>query len=258
MSTLSVAAVQMSIDWLDKKANLDYLQGILADIPQTDLIVLPETFATGFAIDHATITEPQQGGEVLSWMRETAQVQNSVIAGSVLVEHKQRKVNRFYWVYPDGQVEYYDKRHLFRLGNEQEHVIGGTQRKIFQVKGVKILPQVCYDMRFPVWSRNRQDYDLIVSVANWPAVRRKAWDALLTARAIENQAYLVGVNRVGEDGKNITHSGGTIIYDYAGEVLAKAQDNQQQVIYAEIDLALLEKFKNKFPFYMDADKFEIK
>ncbi|MCW8876675.1 MAG: hypothetical protein OQK51_06395 [Kangiellaceae bacterium] len=182
---------------------------------------------------------------------------NCVIAGSVLVEKSTKKSNRFYWVYPDGSTYFYDKRHLFRLGNEQDFVVAGDDRIVLNVNGVRILPLVCYDLRFPVWSRNRNDYDMIVNVANWPAVRRIVWDTLLKARAMENQAFVIGVNRVGEDGKGVPHSGGTVALDFLGEPLALAEDNKEQIIHVEIDIGKLARFKEKFPAFLDADNFEI-
>lgn len=263
MSSLTIAAIQFDIQWLNKKANLEYLDQLLYGSHQVDLILLPETFSTGFAIDIENAGEPEQGGMILNWMRTKAELLESVIAGSVLVNQKNksnnktRKVNRFYWVYPNGKVEYYDKRHLFRLGNEQDHVLAGTERKILTIKDIRILPSVCYDLRFPVWSRNRNDYDLMINVANWPAVRRNVWDTLLKARAMENQAYVVGVNRVGKDGKGIMHSGGTAVYDFNGEVISATQDNQQEMIITKIDLNKLAEFKCKFPFFLDGDEFSL-
>jgi predicted amidohydrolase len=144
------------------------------------------------------------------------------------------------------------------LGKEQDYVNAGHVRKVIQVNDVRILPLVCYDLRFPVWSRNRNDYDLIVNVANWPSMRREAWDTLLRARAMENQAYVIGVNRVGNDGKNTPHSGGTVIYDYSGKLLTAASDHESQVITADIDLKQLANYKCKYPFFMDGDEFEVK
>ncbi len=261
MPTLKVAAVQTDIQWLDKQANLDSLQNIISEFfinnSSIDLLLLPETFATGFCLNQNEIDEPENGGVVLSWLKQIAIQFNCVIAGTVLVSHEHKKVNRFYWVRSDGTVEYYDKRHLFRMGNEQEFVSQGLERKVFEINGIKILPQVCYDLRFPVWSRNRQDYDLLVNVANWPAARRNIWDTLLKARAMENQAFVIGVNRVGDDGRGTAHSGGTAIIDFVGETIVAAEDNQQQVILAELDFSKLEKFKVSFPAYLDADRFKV-
>ena len=260
-SKLTIAAVQYDIQWLDKAANLAALEqmiaGFFADQEQVDLLLLPETFSTGFCIDDPSIKQPEDGGEDLLWLKRMASQYDCVVAGTVFVKVKDKKANRFYWAWPDGSVEYCDKRHLFRLGNEGEYVAQGQERKIFELKGIRILPQVCYDLRFPVWSRNRQDYDLLVNVANWPAARRHVWDTLLKARAMENQAYVVGVNRIRTDGKGVDHSGGTVLLDYVGEPLVAAEDNKAQVICAELDFSKLAEFKTEFPAYLDADDFEI-
>jgi omega-amidase len=261
MSTLKVAAVQYDIQWLDKKANFKKLEIMLRefflDNAAVDLLLLPETFSTGFCIDDSNVQEPEDGGADLIWLKRMAIEFNCVVAGTVLVKQDDKKVNRFYWVSTNGSVEYYDKRHLFRLGNEGDFVSQGIERKVFEINGIKILPQVCYDLRFPVWSRNKQDYDLMVNVANWPAARRHVWDTLLKARAMENQAYVVGVNRVGNDGRDTAHSGGTCFVDFVGESIVSAQDDQQQVISAELDFSALDKAKKSFPVFLDADNFEI-
>lgn len=261
MSTLTIAAVQYDIKWLDQQANFAQLTTLLAnyfkDNKAVDLLLLPETFSTGFCINKKDVQESEDGGQALMWLKAMAQQYHCAIAGSVLVSQNSKKVNRFYWVFADGSVEYYDKRHLFRLGNEQDHVEQGQERKIFTINGIKILPLVCYDLRFPVWSRNQQDYDLMINVANWPAARRHVWDTLLKARAMENQSYVVGVNRIGADGANTAHSGGTAIIDFTGETLISAADNQQQIITAALDFNKLEQFKTKFPAFLDADEFEL-
>ncbi len=260
-STLKIAAVQYDIQWLDKAANFETLERMLDDFFKdhagVDLLLLPETFSTGFCLDDPTVRESADGGEDLLWLQRMAKQHSCVVAGSVFVAQGDKKANRFYWVRPDGGVEFYDKRHLFRLGNEGDFVVPGQARQVFEINGIKILPQVCYDLRFPVWSRNRQDYDLLVNVANWPGVRRHVWDTLLKARAMENQAYVVGVNRVGDDGLGVAHSGGTCVLDYVGEPLVVAQNDKQQVISFELDFAALAQFKQAFPAFLDADDFEI-
>lgn len=262
MSTLKVAALQYDIHWLDKQINLDALEKMIRDYfehnEEVDLLLLPETFSTGFCVEDQSVREAEDGGRDLIWLKHMAEEFRCVIAGSVFVKQDGKKANRFYWVWPDGTVEYYDKRHMFRLGNEGKFVAQGESRKIFNVKGIRVLPQVCYDLRFPVWSRNLQDYDLMVNVANWPAVRRNVWDTLLKARAMENQVYVVGVNRVGDDGKGNEHSGGTCVLDFVGEVLVEAEDNYQQIIRAELDFSKLQEFKKEFPAYLDADDFDIR
>ena len=261
MSTLKIAAVQYDIQWLNKQANFDALEKMVwtffSKNEAVDLLLLPETFSTGFCIDDNNVQQPEDGGEDLLWLKKMAKQFNCVVAGTVLVKQNDKKVNRFYWVSSDGSVEFYDKRHLFRMGNEQEYVAQGVERKIFEVKGIKILPLVCYDLRFPVWSRNRQDYDVMVNVANWPAVRRNVWDTLLKARAMENQVYVVGVNRVGVDGRGTAHSGGSCFVDFAGDTIVAVEDELQQVISVELDFSALEKFKKNFPAFLDADEFKV-
>jgi predicted amidohydrolase len=261
MSTLTIAAVQYDIHWLDQQANFESLERLIANHFETndaaDLLLLPETFSTGFCINREDVQEPKDGGIALAWLKKMAQLYNCVVAGSVLVSQNDKKVNRFYWVFADGTVEHYDKRHLFRLGKEQDYVEQGQCRKIITINGIKILPLVCYDLRFPVWSRNCQDYDLMVNVANWPAARRHIWDTLLKARAMENQSFVVGVNRVGEDGNSTGHSGGTTVINFTGDTIVVAVDNQQQIISTQLDFSKLDKFKDNFPAFLDADEFEL-
>jgi len=256
MSTLTLTLVQSALHWLDKDANLAMFDKKLAEITANpDLILLPETFATGFAIN-LDCAEPENG-KVLTWLKTQAHKHNAVIAGSVLVAQGDKKANRFYWVTPKGEVNYYDKRHLFRLGSEGDYVVAGQARKTFEINGFKLLPQVCYDLRFPVFQRNNNDYDVMINVANWPAVRRHIWDTLLMARAMENLCYVVAVNRVGDDGNGVAHNGGTAVYDFKGDTLAKAKDNTQELLTVTLEKAPLEDFKTAFPAYLDADPFTL-
>ena len=256
MSTLTIALIQTSLNWLDKDANLTYFSNKVANIDKSvELILLPETFATGFAIN-LDCAEPENG-TVLNWMIATANSANAVIAGSVLVQQGDKKANRFYWVWPNGEVKFYDKRHLFCLGKEGNFVKAGEQREVFTLNGFKILPQVCYDLRFPVFQRSRNDYDVMINVANWPAVRRKVWDTLLMARAMENQCYVIGVNRIGDDGNGVAHNGGTAVYDFKGDTLAQAKDNESSVLITTLEKEPLEAFKQSFPAYLDADEFSL-
>ncbi|MEM5549255.1 amidohydrolase [Pseudoalteromonas sp. NEC-BIFX-2020_002] len=256
MSTLTLALVQTSLNWLDKAANLENFGNKIANIDKAvDLILLPETFATGFAIS-LDCAEPENG-QVLAWLIATAKSANAVVAGSVLVEQGDKKANRFYWVWPSGEVKFYDKRHLFCLGKEGDFVKAGQQRQIFTINGFRVLPQVCYDLRFPVFQRNRNDYDVMINVANWPAARRNVWDTLLMARAMENQCYVVGVNRVGEDGNGVAHNGGTAVYDFKGDVLVAAIDNESDIVITTLKKEPLELFKQSFPAHLDADGFSL-
>jgi predicted amidohydrolase len=256
MSTLTIASIQTSLDWLNKEANLAAFDDKIADIDTAvDLILLPETFATGFAINR-DCAEPENG-KVLNWMIAQAKLTNAVIAGSVLVQQGDKKANRFYWVWPNGEVKFYDKRHLFCLGQEGDFVKAGERREVFILNGFRLLPQVCYDLRFPVFQRSRNDYDVMINVANWPAARRKVWDTLLMARAMENQCFVIGVNRVGNDGNGVAHSGGSAVYDFKGDTLAKVKDNESSVFITTLDKEPLEQFKQSFPAYLDADRFSL-
>ncbi|MEL0641526.1 amidohydrolase [Pseudoalteromonas aliena] len=256
MFTLTLTLVQSALYWLDKDANLAMFDEKLAGITtQPNLILLPETFATGFTIN-LDCAEPENG-IVLSWLKTQAHKHNAVVAGSVLVAQGDKKANRFYWVAPNGEVNYYDKRHLFRLGSEGDYVVAGQERKVFEINGFKLLPQVCYDLRFPVFQRNNNDYDVMINIANWPAVRRQIWDTLLMARAMENLCYVVGVNRVGKDGNGVAHNGGTAVYDFKGDALTKAQDDIEQLVTITLKKAPLDEFKAAFPAYLDADSFTL-
>lgn len=254
-NNLKVALVQSDIAWLDVIKNLNTLSEQLSNLGSVDLILLPETFATGFAIN-LDVAEPKQG-PILDWMLAQAKRLNAVVAGSVLVSQQGKKANRFYWCWPNGTVEFYDKRHLFCLGNEGDFVTAGVERKIITINGFRLLPQVCYDLRFPVFQRSRNDYDVMVNVANWPAARRRIWDTLLQARAIENQCYVLAANRVGDDGNGVAHNGGTAAYDFTGETLAAAEDNHAEVITVELTKSALTEFKEKFPAHLDADQFTL-
>lgn len=255
MQTLTVALVQSDIKWLDQAANLRALDQLLEDIDDVDLILLPETFSTGFAID-LDCAEPKNG-PAWYWLAHKAKNKNAVIAGSILVEQGKKKSNRFYWLWPDGRSEFYDKRHLFCLGNEGDYVLAGQARKVFEINGFRILPQICYDLRFPVFQRNRNDYDVMVNVANWPAARRNVWDTLLKARAMENVCYVLACNRVGEDGKGVAHSGGTAAYDFIGETLGSVEDDKSGVTIVTLDKKALEDFQKRFPAHLDSDEFTL-
>ncbi|MFT4924994.1 MAG: omega-amidase [Phenylobacterium sp.] len=262
-SELNITLVQTDISWLAPAQNLARLSELLAVYNHsddngcnTDLIVLPETFATGFAFDQPGVGEADNG-PIVNWLQQTAQATGAVVVGSVAVHQGDKNANRLYWVKPDGEVLHYDKRHLFRMGGEHHHVVAGDKRQVFDIKGVRFLPLVCYDLRFPVWSRNKNDYDVLLNIANWPGARRRIWDVLLQARAMENQCYVVAVNRVGDDGKGVAHSGGSAVYDFKGDTLAIAADNQSEIINISVDITALNAFKQQFPAYLDGDDFEL-
>ncbi|MDK1290538.1 nitrilase-related carbon-nitrogen hydrolase [Pseudoalteromonas umbrosa] len=254
MSTLTVNIVQYDIAWLAPEQNFATIEKLVADVPPSDLLLLPETFATGFALQQAT---DEQAEKARSFIQQLANRLQCVVAGSVLVPHKGKKANRFYWTWPDGTERSYDKRHLFCLGNEGDHVVQGSERKIFEIKGFKLLPQVCYDLRFPVFQRSKNDYDVMVNVANWPSARRHAWDTLLCARAIENQCFVLAANRIGEDGKGVAHNGGTVALDYLGQPISHVADDTAGVVTVTLDKAKLAEFKRQFPAHLDADTFDL-
>jgi len=254
MSTLTVTVVQSSLAWHDAAANREAFSTVIESIDEpTDLIVLPEMFTTGFSMDAPNLAETVDG-ESVGWMQAMAAQANAAICGSLIIEDQGRYFNRFLCVDANGIVSSYDKRHLFRLADEQDHYSPGNERVVFELKGFRICPMVCYDLRFPAWCRNRGDYDLLIYVANWPNRRQVAWDTLLRARAIENLAYVVGVNRIGTDGNDLPYSGGSAIIDYVGQDIADLGDAAGTAT-ATLDLALLEKFRDRFGFHLDADEF---
>lgn len=259
---LSIALIQTDLYWKNKVANLAMLEEKIWGINQkTDLIILPEMFPTGFSMDASELAEPMNLG-VTKWMKQMAAQTGSVITGSVIIQEGGKYFNRLLWVSPDGFIQHYDKRHLFRMADEDKTFSPGEKLPIFSLKGWKICPQVCYDLRFPVWSRNHQKdgeeaYDLIFYVASWPAVRISAWDSLLPARAIENLSYSIGVNRVGDDGNGISYNGHSAAYDFKGAQIAYLGElDQYQIVTLEAEK--LEEYRKKFPAWMDADDFLIR
>lgn len=259
---LSIALIQTDLYWKNKVANLAMLEEKIWGINQkTDLIILPEMFPTGFSMDASELAEPMNLG-VTKWMKQMAAQTGSVITGSVIIQEGGKYFNRLLWVSPDGFIQHYDKRHLFRMADEDKTFSPGEKLPIFSLNGWKICPQVCYDLRFPVWSRNHQKngenaYDLIFYVASWPAVRISAWDSLLPARAIENLSYSLGVNRVGDDGNGISYNGHSAAYDFKGAQIAYLGElDQYQIVTLEAEK--LEEYRKKFPAWMDADDFLIR
>jgi omega-amidase len=264
MENLRVTAIQSYLHWQDVSANLVHFTHLLKSIVATDLIVLPEMFSTGFTMEPKSFAEVEQG-KSFQWMRDISKIYDCAIVGSISTQTQSGQyVNRCYFMKPDGSYEYYDKRHLFRMGNEHLHYEAGKQKKIVDYKGWKILLQVCYDLRFPVFTKNRfdhvnhtWDYDVILYPANWPERRSYAWSSLLIARAIENQAYVIGVNRVKEDGKQINHSGDSVILNYLGEPVASAQKCEEEILQAELDASALLSYRTGFPVGLDADNFQL-
>ena len=258
MENLKIALVQTDIYWENITANLASLEEKFASISaDTDLIILPEMFNSGFSMKTEILAEPMNL-TTFRWMKQMAEKTGAVVTGSYIVKENGHNYNRLIWMQPDGNYDQYDKRHLFRMAAEHDHYAAGTNRIIKEWKGWKICPLICYDLRFPVWSRNvNAVYDVLIYVANWPAVRSHIWSNLLLSRAIENQCYVVGVNRVGVDGNGYEHSGDSAIANYTGKTLS-IESNIETIIYFELNKSDLVNFREKFPAHLDADVFEIK
>jgi predicted amidohydrolase len=258
VSALKVTIVQADLAWHDAKANLAKFSKAIEAIDQaTDLIVLPEMFTTGFTMNAAANAE-SMGGVAIEHMAKWAANTDAAVCGSLIIKDASQFFNRFVFVRPDGTVEHYDKRHLFRLAGEVAHYSSGDQAVVIAWRKWRLCPMVCYDLRFPVWSRHRPDlnYDLLLYVANWPGRRHHAWKTLLRARAIENLSYVAGVNRIGSDGNDLPYVGGSAVIDYLGHELV---DLGERVGLATVtlDKRALQTFRTKFPFHVDADAFSI-
>jgi omega-amidase len=255
---LRVTLVQQSLAWHDPAANRTHLDALLAPlVKNTDLIVLPEMFTTGFSLEAERLAEPVNGPTAL-WLAAKALELNAAITGSIITRDGEHCYNRLLWAAPGAPVRHYDKRHLFRMANEHHHFTPGGAPIVLEWRGFRICPLVCYDLRFPVYSRRRPEleYHALLYVASWPGVRRKAWQALLKARAIENLAFVVGVNRIGRDGNDITYSGDSVVHDFLGDPLAEL-GGESAVATVEIDRAALEAFRERFPAHLDADRFTL-
>jgi omega-amidase len=256
MQNLVVTIVQESIVWQDPQANRDWFGRMLHEHCQdSDLVILPEMFTTGFNLKSTEQAESMDGATV-QWMLEQAAQLNADLAGSVMITEDGQFFNRLIWAKPDGSLATYDKRHLFSFAGEDKTYTAGKQRVIVECKGWRCCPQICYDLRFPVWSRNRKDYDLLIYVANWPKVRVNHWSALLTARAIENLSYTVGVNRVGEDGGGHAHNGQSTILDPKGKPLVEP-GSRTGCYTMSLDYAELQRYRSKFNALEDGDEFTI-
>lgn len=279
MLPLTITTIQTNLAWENKAANLQMLEKKIDGLEEkTEVIILPEMFSTGFSMQPALLAEDMDG-ETVRWMEEVAAKNKIILTGSLIIKEDDRYYNRLIWMLPNGQNGYYDKRHLFGYAGEDKQFAAGNRRLIASVKGWRINLQVCYDLRFPVWARNRvleilqpagevvlpaaikettndtrPEYDLLIYVANWPERRSHAWKTLLCARAIENQCYVVGVNRVGRDGNNINHSGNSLVIDPLGEVLYHIAD-EEDIFTITLQREHLEDVRTKFPFWKDADDF---
>lgn len=266
MNHLNISLIQSELHWENPKANREMFERKINELAETDLILLPEMFTTGFSMQSEKLAE-QMEGESIEWMQRMASSKQAVICGSMIIEEEGNYYNRLLWVEKDGSVKTYDKRHLFRMANEDDYFKPGKEKLIVELKGWKICPMVCYDLRFPVYSRNRYqtdrstyakaEYDLLFYIANWPAARSAAWRKLLYARAIENQVYVAGLNRIGKDGKDIDYDGSSMVLDAKGEEMWQAKLNAEDQVTITLDLDELNAFRKKFPLGMDADEFTL-
>lgn len=250
---LSIALVQTSLSWEDPEANLRHFNGLLETINHANLVVLPEMFTTGFTMSPAGLAD--HSAQALEWMKRQARKLNSAITGSIIAGEENKFFNRLYFVTPEGDVYSYDKRHTFTLAGEDKVYARGKKKLILEYKGFKICPMICYDLRFPVWSRNTEDFDILIYVANWPATRVDAWDTLLKARAIENMVYCLGVNRVGSDQNDLKYVGHSAVYDCLGKRLAFS--DRDEIIRLDIAKDHLVETREKLKFLQDRDSFNL-
>lgn len=269
MSALTFTLIQTSLHWEDKAANLQMLEAKIASIGEkTQVVVLPEMFSTGFSMKPAQLAEPMDG-ETVRWMKRVAAERKLILTGSVIIEEDGNYYNRCIWMLPNGEYGYYNKRHLFAFANEDQYYTGGTERFIASANGFRINLLVCYDLRFPVWARQQFppsqeggqgevhfEYDVLLYVANWPERRSTAWKALLQARAIENQCYVIGVNRVGNDGNDIYHSGDSMVISPLGEILYH-KAHEEDLFTITLKKEDLDEVRQKFQFWRDADSFQV-
>jgi omega-amidase len=263
MQNITASIIQSKLHWEDPTANLEMFSSRIDCIDQqTDLIVLPEMFTTGFTMEPQAVTQTLQG-EAMQWMSNVARSKNAVVAGSMAIADNDRYYNRFIWMQPDGNFQYYDKKHLFTYAGENKNYSPGKQRLIVNLKGWKIMPLICYDLRFAAWSLNSHDtengfdYDCLLYVANWPEARSHAWRILLMARAIENQCYVIGVNRIGEDANQISYSGDSAIIDPKGENISNLMPWQEGIDTQILSTCQLNSFRHAFRPYEDWDRISI-
>jgi omega-amidase len=254
---MKISVIQPDLVWEDKAANFANLGKLISPLyGNTDLVVLPEMFNTGFSMNPERLNEPPQA-ETFIWMKNISEKGNFGLCGSYTVKDQDNFFNRWVFVAPGNDYQYYDKRHLFNMGGEDKMFSSGNNRLVFSFRGVRISPYICYDLRFPVWSRNRNDCDLIIYAANWPECRINVWNTLLSARAIENQCFVAGSNRIGTDGAGIKYCGDSMIINPRGEIIKSASLNYETSVTCEISMTELSDFRNKFPVQNDADDFSI-
>lgn len=254
---LHIVGIQADLIWENPKENLTFFEEKINHLPkETDLVVLPEMFTTGFTMQPKNIAETMDGNAV-SWMQKMASEKEIAITGSLVIENNKKYYNRLIFVHPSGKIETYDKRHSFTLAGENKVYTSGNEKLIINYNGWKICPLICYDLRFPVWARNSENYDLLIYMANWPVTRIKAWDTLLKARAIENMSYTIGINRTGKDANGYKYSGNSLIIDYLGEELSSLTKNEVGIVKATLVKSDQEKVRSKLGFLKDKDAFKI-
>jgi omega-amidase len=254
---LKIVGIQADLAWENPQQNrIFFEEKIKALDTDVDLIVLPEMFTTGFTMHPEKVAEKMEGLSV-SWMQKIAQEKQTALCGSLVISENGAFYNRLVFVHPSGAIETYNKRHSFTLAGEDKVYTAGTKKISIAYKGWKICPLICYDLRFPVWARNTDNYDLLIFMANWPIARIKAWDVLLKARAIENMSYVIGINRTGADANNYSYSGNSLVINYLGEELANLKKNEVGVVQATIVKSSQDAVRKKLGFLKDMDSFEI-
>lgn len=252
---MRLSVVQPKLIWEDANSNISHLTRLIQPLKGlTDLVILPEMFTTGFTMNHKVSEDPK--GSTYDWMVRMARENSFALCGSYPVLENNSYFNRFFFVTPQGQTWTYDKRHLFSMGDEDKYYTKGRNRIVFRYLDFRIIPLICYDLRFPVWCRNNDEYDLAIFVSSWPRSRIFAWNSLLIARSIENQCFTAGSNRIGVDGNNVDHNGNSQIINQRGEIIAHAGDNEG-IITAKLNLAELNDFRKRFNFLKDRDTFSI-
>jgi predicted amidohydrolase len=253
---MNISIIQHDIAWENKANTFPIIENLLSALSDADIVILPEMFNTGFTMNTAAAGEAPRG-LTFDWMVHLAENGNYAVCGSYIVSENGVHSNRWMFVTPEKESWFYDKRHLFRMGNEHKAFTPGKIRQIISFRGMRICPIICYDLRFPVWSRNRNDYDILINSACWPASRRDVWITLLRARAIENQCFVAGANRIGIDGNGISYSGDSMIINPFGEIIASSEQGKESIISAGISLTELSGFRKEFPVHEDADEFTI-
>ena len=254
---LKVAGIQTELFWESRDKNLQNFDRLISSISKpVDLIVLPEMFSTGFTMNPTNVAETMNG-KTVQWMKSQAKNNSCAIVGSVVIKEGEKFYNRSLFIFPEGNIEAYDKRHTFTLAGEDKVYTSGKSKLLVNYKGWKICPFICYDLRFPVWSRNVKDYDLLIYMANWPKPRINAWDILLKARAVENMSYTIGVNRIGNDKNDYEYSGHSKIIDCLGNILLDSEENQEEILSYKLIKSTQDTIRNKLNFLNDRDQFTI-